>query len=110
MKVKLLHLPSDFSEWRIFDGTPFADNGGDPDGPDWLQDVRRFSEREIEAALAAGAKVENGYEASYAPGQPNTAYRQPWCGYGSLATAYTTSYYAARAMERAARKMEEAAR
>lgn len=107
-RVKVLVLPSDFSDWNIFDGTPFADNGGDPDGPGWMQDVRAFSAGEVKAAKAAGARVVSGYEADYVPTDYPPNFGGGWCGYGSAGTAYTTSQMTAAAIDCHARAFKKA--
>ena len=98
--VKLLQLPNNFSDWQIFEGTPFADNGGDPDGPEWLQDVRDFSKTELAAAKAAGAKVVNGYQVDYMPTDGNPFYGHRCCGYSGNRVAYSTSKLTAMTIQK----------
>lgn len=108
--VKLLQLPADFNTWQIFENHPFRDNGGDPDGPAWLQDVRYFLRREIADALAIGAKIIVGYEVRYVPTDPPPHFGDNWCGYGYNRVAYTTDLFTATVIARHAAAQEAAGR
>ena len=87
----------------------FGDNGGDPDGyGPFLAPVDVFTAAAVDAALAAGATVEEGYAVyPYRPGPDTlddvcaaTGRLYPeFCGYGSAEVAYTLDGDVARALE-----------
>lgn len=99
-QVQLLQLPRDFGGWETFEGTPYADNGGEPDGSLWLQDFNVFGADELAAAVAAGAVVVSGYEVDYMPTDHPPAFDGGWCGYGSARIAYAIDYLTAVAIQR----------
>lgn len=90
----LVKIPHGDFDWNAFDlrgETPFADNGGEPDGPSWLQDARAFAPDLLANAKAAGAMVVTGWEADYFPAGTSTpGFGGEWCGYTSSGKAYAT--------------------
>lgn len=103
-KVKVLTFGDDIAEdvWAIleYEEMVFGDNGGDPDGPAWMQDAANFSKATIEAVKALGGSVIDGYEADYMPTDSDPFYGQVYCGFGSSNLAYTASAATAKAIQR----------
>ena len=82
-------------EWGAFD-----DNGGDPDGPCWMQDAATFSRKTLALMRREGAQIVAGYEVDYMPTDSDPFYGQVYCGFSSANLAYTTSAVTARAIQR----------
>jgi hypothetical protein len=105
-RVKILTFGDDIAEdvWPILsandeDGS-FSDNGGDPDGPAWMQNALAFCEDTIRRVKRLGGAVVDGYEADYMPTDNLPFYGQVYCGYSGSQLAYTTSAATARAIQR----------
>ena len=108
-QITLLKLPQGFTSWHVFEGTPFGDNGGEPDGSLWLQDIRYFDANETNAAVAAGAEVVRGWQVDYVASRDSDPhYGKAYCGYASARVAYTLSQFDAASIERHARIADQA--
>jgi len=105
-RVKILTFGDDIAEdvWPILsvneeDGA-FSDNGGDPDGPTWMQDALTFCDDTIKRVKRLGGAVVDGYEVDYMPTDSLPFYGQVYCGYSGSRLAYTTSLTTAKAIQR----------
>lgn len=105
-QVKILTFGDEIADdvWPILsaneEGDAFSDNGGDPDGPTWMQDAEMFSEDTIRRVMALGGAVVSGYEVAYMPTDSDPFYGQVYCGYSGASLAYTTSKATATAIQR----------
>ena len=95
VELLVLHTGTAAQAFGLFEGFPFDDNGGDPDGPSWYCETGDVSADEIAAVEAANlgyvteGVMATGYDGSDAhKEQMQARFGFRWCGYSSRAVAY----------------------